>query len=65
MAGRGVGAVDEQRFGPRDAHVKGDGGQAAEPAGQDGDRQQPLPLVGHAAHQPGENRKYRPWKPTQ
>ena len=52
MPGRGVGAVDEQRFGPENAFVKGDGGQAAKSSGEDGHRQQPLPLAGQAAHQP-------------
>ena len=55
----GIGAADEERFQPRDAEVEGHRGQAAESTGKNGDGQKPLPLGGHAAHEPGEKARQR------
>ena len=40
-----IGGIDEQSLKPPDGEMKGDRRQSAQPAGQDGDGQQSLPLV--------------------
>jgi hypothetical protein len=50
MARRG--SINQNALNPGHAHVERDSRKSAQSSGQDRKREQPLPLVRHAAHQP-------------